>query len=150
MKKLLLFSLTGFMFIITSCVSPGKIRTTNKNNMLQIEPGMSKSDVISIMGGVETKPDEFGKLQVNPYHYEMFEVNPDDTVEVLWYYTDQVYADGIVNQAELTPIVLDNNKVVAIGWKFYQDFFKRKKLSAEKRDAEPVGEQATTDNSEVK
>ena len=115
--------------------------------MLKINPGMSKSDVISIMGGVETKPDEFGKLQVNPYHYEMFEVNPNDTVEVLWYYTDQVYADGIVNQAELTPIVLDNDKVVAIGWKFYQDFFKRKKLPFEKRNGEPVGEQTTTDKS---
>ena len=118
--------------------------------MLQIEPGMSKSEVISIMGGVETKPDEFGKLQVNPYHYEMFQVNPDDIVEVLLYYTDQVYADGIINQAELTPIVLDNDKVVAIGWKFYQDFFKLKKLPAEKRDADPVGQQPQKDDSEAK
>lgn len=117
--------------------------------MLQIEPGMSKSEVISIMGGVETKPDEFGKLQVNPYHYEMFQVNPDEIVEVLWYYTDQVYADGIVNQAELTPVVLDNDKVVAIGWKFYQNFLKLKKLPVEKRDAEPISDKATTDNSEA-
>ena len=150
MKKLLLFSLAGFVFAVTSCVSPGKIRTANKNHMLQIEPGMSKSEVISIMGGVETKADEFGKLQVNPYHYEMFQVNPDDIVEVLWYYTDQVYADGIVNQAELTPIVLDNDKVVAIGWKFYQDFFKLKKLPVEKRDAEPISDQSSGDSSKTK
>ena len=122
--------------------SRSDIGSYNQANLLKIDIGASKNKVIDAMGGVQkiqtyvttsfmTKKE--GVIINNPVTREFKTDSSGSTVEILWYYTNVNKADGDVNKEQQTPIVLEKNAVVGIGWDFYEDYAKRKGINIESR-----------------
>lgn len=96
------------------------IRTENRLNVSKINLGMSKAEVLQIMGDKSARAS-FGKNAVtvtNPFRSEIRQKN-DKTYEILYYYTHQDQRDWPTKrfkilERELTPIVFYDGKVV--GW----------------------------------
>ena len=96
------------------------IRTENRLNITKISVGMTKAEVLQIMGD-KTAQASFGKNTVtvtNPYRGEFKQVNGQN-YEILYYYTHQEQRDWPfkrfeILERELTPVVFQDGKV--IGW----------------------------------
>ena len=69
----------------------------------------------------------------NPFARDFKTDTAGQTMEILWYYTDVNKSDGAITKAEETPIVLEKNAVVGMGWGFYEDYAKRKGITIEAR-----------------
>ncbi len=92
------------------------VRSENRTNLLKLQIGMTKTQVLEIMGAKEDAlwgGDGYTQRISNPYRAETLE-GKDGTLEVLYYYTDLQKQDGAITDDELTPLVLKNNKL--IGW----------------------------------
>lgn len=125
--------------------SESDVRAYNQSNLLKIDLGVDKATVIREMGGVQniqTYPvltvmnwGMRGKTVVisNPYSRDLKYGKDSTVIEILWYYTDLKNADGAINKEELTPIILENNKVAGLGWGFYQDYAKKKEITIDLR-----------------
>jgi hypothetical protein len=96
---------------------------------------MTKEDVQSIMG-TQTCEDAFVNIigqkhlfatGTNPYRIESHRIE-GGRFEVIYYWTDVKSADAAVSDDELTPIVLENGKVVGWGQDFLQEEVKRYEL----------------------
>lgn len=91
-----------------------RARSDNRQRLQRVEVGMSKADLVDVMGeDAVWAGDETGWID-NPFRTESF---PDETgrrVEVMFYYTHRVERDGVVSDDELTPVVLRDGKVE--GW----------------------------------
>ena len=85
----------------------------NKERLNELEIGMSKDEVLIIMG---TKGFSIGSAPFtieNPFRIEV-QSSGKNIYRVLYYYTDLAKADGIITDDELTPVILRNNRLV--GW----------------------------------
>lgn len=101
MKQLFtLFTLAAIVSLNTSCNSP---IPQNRANIAKIETGMTKQQVLDIMG----EP-----LKFENYH------RPN----IWFYYTQRIWMDGIISQDECTPILFDKLEMVE-GWGF--DYYKK-------------------------
>ncbi len=78
----------------------------NNENLLKLEMGMSKEDVISIMG----KPD------LNEAYQSLY----GKPVVIFFYYTQRKWPDGNVTKDECTPVVFENDRLVGWGDEFYK------------------------------
>jgi len=103
MKQLLTFFCT--LTIIINCTSCSSI-STNRKKLLKIEVGMTKQQVLDIMG----EP-----LKFETYH------EPN----IWFYHTKAKWMDTIITRDECTPIVFDNMEMVS-GWGY--DFYKKNVL----------------------
>lgn len=93
------------------CANPWRTGADNVANSRRLRVGMTKSDVLGIMG--EPAKDE----QFN---------NPD-----LWhYYIRPNWLDGMVTEDECMPLIFENGKLVGWGHKFYIDYRLKRKNSA--------------------
>lgn len=82
----------------------------NRKNLMKIEVGMPKAEIINIMG--------------NPYDREAYTVQNGDIVEFLIYLTK--YTDsGPIPDRDTTPICFLNGKVTGWGRNFYIEQKKR-------------------------
>ena len=117
------------ILIIAGCATASGVRVMNRENLLRLSIGMTKQEVLNTMGtktfeiygdGVDTKIN-------NPYRSEII---PDEgkNLEVLYYYTDVKQTDGAVTDDELTPLVLDQGKLIGWGWSFLHDNVKKYEL----------------------
>ena len=91
--------------------------------MLNVGIGMTKANVIEVMGGVqEIKIKEFGSIDLinNPDSRDLKTDPTGKLIEVIWYYT------GYNENGPLTPIIFENNVTVVLGWGFYKDYAKKK------------------------
>ena len=70
----------------------------------------------------------FMGTMTNPYRSETPRAQDGTSVEILYYYTDQKADDGAITDDELTPIVLENGKVVGWGWSFLHQNVERYEL----------------------
>jgi hypothetical protein len=119
------------------------IRSWNKTKLMTIDIGMDKAKVLELMGGVkniqsytikttrcspnkEVTTTSKDDVINNPFQRDLTKDKDGNTIEILWYYTDKYKSDGIITKDELTPIVLENNIVIIIGWNFYTDYAKKK------------------------
>jgi hypothetical protein len=149
--KTLLFSLTILLSAFTNTFFaqqlPNKPRTSdvrsmNQNNLMKVEIGMSKSKVIESMGGIQTiqtyytdpvyfisRKNAKGLTINNPYSRDLKSDSAGNNIEILWYYTDLKGTDDAIRKDELTPIILENNALVGLGWGFFEDYSKRKELN---------------------
>lgn len=126
-KVPLLSGLVFIVFFLSACAgSPyatwslrnalEEVRSENRTNLLKLQVGMTKTEVLQIMGTQEDKlwgGVGYPQRISNPFRAETLE-GKDGTLEVLYYYTDLQKQDGAVTDDELTPLVLKNNKLV--GW----------------------------------
>ena len=121
----------SFWGLSVGCADLGNLsqfRALNRQNLSYLQVGMTKDTVMEQMGnGFAT--DTYTNLQsvtaTNPYKSEMHTVD-GRAYEALYYYTDtvkkkriNVHLPGLekanpILDEELTPVVLQNNRV--IGW----------------------------------
>lgn len=94
-----------FAFLMTSCRAYYEAKG-NRENLEKLKAGMSRGEVISVMG--EPVKDE---VYCKP--------------NVLFYYTDSKWSDGNVTSDECTPIVFEKDKVIGIGADFYKDYIQK-------------------------
>jgi len=140
MRGLVVFLLAISLVGCTS-VSLETIRTWNRENLVRLSVGMSKDDVLQVMGNktitttrVITFPSkadikrmervsesEAARRINNPYRVETLKGKDGQIHQVLFYYTDLKKVDGAITDDELTPIVLLDEKVVGWGWGFLNE-----------------------------
>jgi len=122
--------------------SRNEVGSYNQANLLKVDIGASKTKVLEVMGGVQkiqtyTSTSFMTKKESviinNPFNREFKTDSAGNTIEILWYYTNINKADGDITKEQQTPIVLDKNAVVGMGWDFYEDYAKRKKIIIEPR-----------------
>jgi len=88
------------------CMTPEKIMEQNNDNLLKLEIGMSKDQVIRIMG--------------KPVMNESYKSLNGKAVVILFYYTQRKWQDGNYTKDECTPIVFEESKLVGWGDQFYK------------------------------
>ena len=131
--------------IVSGCVTLDAVRTKNRENINSLSIGMTKSEVLEIMG-TETQTaheDGFAYHMVTfglssaesqkipqPYKTEILQ-GENKTFEVLYYYTDIKNNDMVVNDNELTPLVFDGDKLIGWGLSFLQDNLKKYDIAIE-------------------
>ena len=117
MKKLSLYVFLVLMFcnnsISDTIFTPKQVRTMNKERLSELEIGMSKDEVLIIMGTKRFSIESSPFTIENPFRIEV-QSSDKNIYRVLYYYTDLVKADGFITDDELTPVILKNNKLV--GW----------------------------------
>lgn len=115
---------------LTACMTTSKVRSKNQLNLTMLSLGMTKSEVLSVMGieifQVECclSDGRVGEI-TNPYRTETFQTENGSTYEILFYYTDIKKDDGSISNDELTPIVLRDDKVIGWGRTFLGDNVKK-------------------------
>jgi len=111
-KKLILALLA--CLILSGCYTPLKIRAKNTANLNKLSAGMTKQEVLQIMGTDScVAVDRTGKIVAvinNPYKTELLR-EKGKTFEVLYYYTDLKKLDGAITDNELTPLFFNNGKL---------------------------------------
>jgi len=122
--------------------SRNEVGSYNQANLLKIDIGATKTKVVEVMGGVQkiqtyTSTSFMTKKESviinNPFNREFKPDSAGNTIEILWYYTNINKADGDITKEQQTPIVLEKNAVVGMGWDFYEDYAKRKGITIEPR-----------------
>jgi hypothetical protein len=119
-----------------------EVGSYNQANLLKVDIGATKTKVLEVMGGVQkiqtytnttfiTKKENI--IINNPLNREFKTDSAGNTLEILWYYTNTNKADGDITKEQQTPIVLDKNAVVGLGWDFYEAYAKRKGVTIEPR-----------------
>jgi len=119
-----------------------EIGSYNQANLLKVDLGASKTKVVEAMGGVQkiqtyvntsfvTKKE--GIIINNPFNREFRTDSAGNTIEILWYYTNTNKAEGDITKEQQTPIILEKNAVVGMGWDFYEDYAKRRRIIIEER-----------------
>lgn len=113
MKKL---SALFLVFLLIGCASSiEQMRTKNRENLLRLSLGMSKFDVLQIMG------TETFKGINNPYRVETPKGEDGELYEVLFYNTETKNKDRVIDENELIPIVFEDNKLIGWGWAFLSE-----------------------------
>jgi len=144
---LLLFALILTAHNIYSQALPKKpsrneVGSYNQANLLKVDLGTTKNRVLEVMGGVQkirtyittsfvTKKE--GVIINNPFNREFKTDSAGNTIEILWYYTNVNKAEGDITKEQQTPIILEKNAVVGLGWDFYEEYAKRKGITIEAR-----------------
>ena len=122
--------------------SRNEVGSYNQANLLKVDLGTTKNRVLEVMGGVQkiktyittsflTKKE--GIIINNPFNREFKTDSAGNTIEILWYYTNINKAEGDVTKEQQTPIILEKNAVVGMGWDFYEQYAKRKGITIEAR-----------------
>lgn len=113
--------------LLAGCASLDSARATNREHLNALSVGMSRADVLRVMGTKTITTRERPKTVTNPYRTESYESH-GQRIEVVYYYTDLKRADGAITDDELTPIVLVDGKVDGWGWGYWQDLVQRYEL----------------------
>ena len=122
--------------------SRSEVGSYNQANLLKVDLGTTKNKVLEVMGGVQkiqtyistsfmTKKESI--IINNPFNREFKTDSAGNTVEVVWYYTYSKKAEGDITKEQQTPIILEKNAIVGMGWDFYEDFAKRRGINIEPR-----------------
>jgi len=92
------------------------LRDQNKENLKKLSAGQPKNLVMELMG---TDPSKGVFMWIdNPYRTEVLVGKDGKTYEVLYYYTDMKTRDDKITDDELTPVVLQDGKLVGWGYPF--------------------------------
>jgi hypothetical protein len=114
------------VFLLTGCMDSETLRLENQKNLLKISIGMTKQEVIKIMGDKSASPKFRGAFQHrlpaanNPYRTETLKTD-DKTYEVVYYLTDNKSDDGAITDDELTPMFFENGVLVGWGQNFLRE-----------------------------
>jgi hypothetical protein len=99
------------------------IQSTNRSNLNKISIGMTKSDVLNIMGTTTIRSED-GTMINSPFRSETTTQNGLN-YEIHFFYTDTKKMDGSITDDELTPVVYLDGKVVGYGWSYLKDNIKK-------------------------
>ena len=115
--------LTLAAIVLSGCVSTSQIRADNRQKLMNLSAGLSKQEVLAIMGTKTIRADN-GTVVTNPYRTEMYRAK-GSVFELFLYYTDIQKADGAITDDELTPIVIKDGKVDGWGWSYWNDVIQK-------------------------
>jgi tol-pal system protein YbgF len=96
--------------------SAERVRKTNRDNLVLLSVGMTKSEVFRLMG-TKTVETEFMTI-TNPYRIETLQGGDGETYEIVSYYTDRKKTDGAITDDEITPLVFHAGGLSGWGWPF--------------------------------
>lgn len=114
------YAITLMIFLV-SCTTTEKIKSINRENLSKLQIGFSKQEVLQLMGTKTIETNDGSKYIINnPWKSEWFTGSSSTTYEVIYYYTDTNKADRAITEDELTPIILENNKVIGWGWSSFK------------------------------
>ena len=117
MKNSIFFMFSLFLSLISyGCDNAAEMRLQNSQNITKINVGMTKAEVLQIMGNKTAHKDSI--TITNPFKTALRQ-SDGNTYEILYYYThylqhDYPFKSFIVRESELTPIIFQDGKV--IGW----------------------------------
>ncbi|MBU1299143.1 MAG: DUF3192 domain-containing protein [Bacteroidetes bacterium] len=114
-------ALLVLIVILMGCASFDAITAKNRVQLNQLKIGMTKSEVLSIMGTETINTGGEPELVTNPYKIETFRGQSGKTYETLFYYTDVKQRDGVISDDELTPIVFEDGNLIGWGNSFFSD-----------------------------
>jgi len=111
-----------FLLLSASCASLDDARVANRSKLINLSPGMSRADVLRVMGTTPMQVHDSNNMSTvnNPYRTEMY-TKGDDHIEIIYYYTDIKAADNAITDDELTPLVLKNGRLDGWGWTYLRD-----------------------------
>ena len=120
LKRISVFFVLVVGFV--SCVTDQTaiIRTENRENLAKLEVGTDKAEVLEIMGTETKSGSSMGPIN-NPYRTGTMKGNNEEVYEILYYYTDVTDLDGAITDDELTPLVLEDGKLIGWGWSFIDE-----------------------------
>lgn len=119
MKRLSKITILLLIFM-TGCQSINAVRSQNRERLMNLSPGMTKNQVLSIMGVNNVWATKIN----NPYRTEFYRKN-GHTFEVLLYYTDLKSLDGAITDDELTPIIILDGKLDGWGWTYWESLIQK-------------------------
>jgi hypothetical protein len=144
---MLLFALmftTHNIFAQTLPKKPSRsdVGSYNQAHLLKVDLGTTKTKALEVMGGIQkiktyvsttflTKKEDI--IINNPLNREFKTDTSGNTIEIVWFYTNTKKAEGDITKEQQTPVILEKNAVVGMGWDFYEDFAKRKGITLEPR-----------------
>jgi hypothetical protein len=102
----------------------------NRRNVDRLQLGMSRVEVERVMGSGELMRYKRMRLS-NPWHTEAFRLQGPGKVEILYYVTKGYAWQTYFDNADLTPVVLENDKVVGWGREFLMRNQRRYTLESE-------------------
>ena len=118
--------LAFFLVIVLGCgTTVEQMRTKNRENLLRLSIGMTKFDVLQIMG------TETIDTVNNPYRVETPKGQDGELYEVFFYHTDKKKKGDLITDGELTPIVFHENKLIGWGWAFLSEIVPNYKYKIE-------------------
>ena len=91
-----------FSVFLSSCATYYEAKQ-NRENVEKLKVGMSKDEVIAVMG----EPVK-GEVYCKP--------------NVIFYYTETKWSDGNITSDECTPLLFEKNKLIGFGADFYKDY----------------------------
>jgi len=155
----------AWIVLLAACASAttrsaGGFREQNRVNVQRLTIGMSRDQVLSIMGTeslerpagtegsgvVRTERDTLGVTQVqiplgarapalyNPMRSATFEAG-GQSWEVLYYYVRMVEDDDRVTDDELEPVVLRNGYLAGLGWAYWTEAAREAGIPLERPDS---------------
>jgi len=125
MKLVKSFIGIGLLVIGVGCVTTSdwyQIATDEQKKILKLASGMTKQEVISIMG-TETIFGNYVSIG-RPFRNSMYNKN-GDVIEIFYYFTEIDNSNGVIDDGELTPLVFINGKLDSWGWESWVEKAKR-------------------------
>jgi len=109
-----IFSTALFSSCMVNMIFSNDITSRNRQNLGKLAIGMTKEQVLNIMGTQTLTTVDHNVRVTSPYRVETIKDNDGKTMEVLFFYTDEKKDETKVSDDELTPVILNAGKVE--GW----------------------------------
>lgn len=120
-----LFSAILLIFAISGCQGYAGIRADNRASLMRLDLGMTKDQVLKVMGA-----QGFGDVS-NPFKREVIPGKNGEIYDVLYYYTEEIAEKDW--ESGVTPVVLNDGKVVGWGWRYLDDADIKKTITIKRR-----------------
>ena len=114
--------------VAVGCVTtPANLRAQNRGRMNQLSVGLVRDEVLAMMGtepqwvclggpACILLPMLYLEKATNPHRTERAQTPDGTEVEIFFYQTETRSADGAISDDELSPIVLEDGRLVGWGW----------------------------------
>ncbi len=113
--------------ILGACMTPANLRARNRGRVNQLSVGLVRDEVLAIMG---TQPQWvclggpacfilpliYIEQATIPLRTEGADAPDGTELEIFFYQTETRKADGAITDDELSPIVLEDGRLVGWGW----------------------------------
>jgi len=95
-------------------------KISNGFNELEVHQIMGESIVVNVPKVGVMKP--LSQLFKQPHYTNIYKSNPKKEIKVLWYFSTPKDQNGLISKTECTPVVLENDVVVGLGWDYFNGY----------------------------
>ena len=120
----------ALVLIGVGCITtPANFRATNRGRMNLLSIGLTRREVLEIMGtrtmwictygpACVVLPMLYMEKATNPHRTETAKASDGTALEIYFYQTETRRADGATTDDELSPLVFENGRLAGWGWTF--------------------------------